>query len=150
MLSPELIKSIQSVKDPVMRNRYIRYHQAPQSIQDALFSEKTNITIETIVKENKLSAAQWGQISLGLAKVLLSELHPRELESYLQKNMQISETVATDIAKELKIKILAPIKEDLKKLYPTTPSAPQAPSNLPTTPSQAIVKTDGNVVKLGE
>lgn len=163
MLTSKLLQAIKNVEDPVLRSRYIKLHQAPQSVREALFSDATNLIIERLIERNDLSDDQWRQTSLAVAKVLLSELHPRELERYLEDALEVDELMAVEIAKEIKNQILAPIKEDLMKLYPgaAAPSAPpvrntepthlqrpQAPHNLPIKPNQSVVTTEKNVVKV--
>lgn len=173
MLSPKLIQAILNIEDPVLRNRYIKLNQSSPSIREAFFSDTTNLIIEKLVEKNNLSDFQWQQTSLAVVKVLFGELHPRDLERYLEDILQVDEFIAVEIAKEIKNKILAPIKEDLMKLYPgtATPSAsvsyeeparptqpvkplpqyyPQVPHNLPINPNQSVVTVEKNVVKVGK
>lgn len=173
MLSPKLIKSLKNIQDPVLRNRYLKYHQSSTVIKETLSSENTNAIIKNLVAKNKFTDDQWGQTSLAVANVMLGELHPRDLERYLEDTLQVDEFVAVEIAKEIKNKILAPIKEDLMKLYPGTAALsasasyaepvkpiqplkplsqqyPQAPHNLPIKPNQSVVTVEKNVVKVGK
>lgn len=150
VFTPKLIQSIKNIQDPVLRNRYIRYHQAPPRIQEALFSEQNNdIIYNIVVEKNHLSNEQWAGTSLAIAKIFLSELHPQRLERYLQENLQISVELADSISRELKNKILLPIKEDLQQIYSANIEKQDAvPANLPIKPAQSVVKIEGNLVKL--
>lgn len=92
------------------------YKKIPQELQDALFAEKTGNNIYNVCKENKLENSL-SEIVNYVGQVLTGIMPPENLEQVLEKELELEESLAKRVSKEINQLVFRPIRPILEQLY---------------------------------
>ena len=112
-----ILKRINSIQDPLVKKRYLRYYQLPESLQKIIFSPKTAEIIEKICKNNNLANQQIPKIAYITGMVLLGELNIAKFLKTLQEKSNLEKEKTRQIAQEINQKVFLPVKDSLKLIH---------------------------------
>lgn len=129
MLTPQQIRKIENLDDPVIKRRYLKFFQLSTDLQETIFSEKTADKIGEISKKYNLSEEQIWQFSYLIGLTLLGEMFIGDFTKKIQENCGLDELAAKKIVQEIAREIFAPVKESLKKVHGLIPDLESAPSS---------------------
>lgn len=144
MLTPAVMKKIEKISDPLAKQRYLKYFQLPQDIQDMFFTVETADKVREVSLANKLTDIQIWHFSYIVGLVLLGELHITEFVKTIQKDCGLTEEAARRLARDINQEIFLPLKDSLKKVH----NAPEWPRESESREAPQEPKLNGNVVNL--
>ncbi len=124
MLTPQQIQTtikIQQITNPVIRERWMRFFQLPEDLQEAIFSEKTNKQILEITKQKHLINFQTSILFSLIGSFLSGEIPPNKLTRTIQEECLLEEIETQELVSQLAKKIFSPLKDSLQKIYGLTP-----------------------------
>jgi len=146
MLTPTLIKKIEKISDPLAKQRYLKYFQLPQNIQEIFFTVETADKVREVSLINKLTDIQIWHFSYIVGLILLGELHIAEFVKTIQKDCGLAEEAARQLARDINQEVFLPLKDSLKKVH-NVPDWPRERENGSQESSQEP-ELNGNVVNL--
>jgi len=149
MPTPQQIKSLQGISDPLIKKRYLKYFQLPQDLRGIIFSTETADKMQVVAKKNKLTDDQiwWASHTAGM--ILLGETNIVDFVKILKEKCKLAEELTRQLARDINQSIFLPVKESLKKIHnvPEWPRENQVEEkSIPSEP--AGPKLNGNVVDL--
>jgi len=147
MLTPAIIKKIEKIGDPVAKQRYLKYFQLPQDIQDMFFTVETADKVREVSLSNRLTDIQIWHFSYIVGLILLGELHIAEFVKTIQKDCGLAEEPARQLARDINQKIFLPLKDSLKKIH-NIPEWPRENEDREAPEPIQEPKLNGNVVNL--
>ncbi len=159
MPTPQEIKRIQGITDPLIKRRYLKYFQLPQDIRQLMFAVETADKINQVAQKNKLTEKQIWSVSYITGMILLGETNIVDFVKSLMKECHLSEEPARQLARDINSSILLPVKESLKKIHnvPRWPreeennqSSTNQPDNKIVTLEEKKPEINNNVVNLRE
>ncbi len=140
--------------DSLIKERYLKYSQLPQSIRQIMFAVETSDEIRRICQENNLNKNQISQTAYIVGMVLLGEIHINNFVKALVEKSRLDKSEAQKVAREINQSIFLPVKEDLKKIHQISQwpreEEDQEDSYSPPTPppSKPEPYLNGNIVDL--
>ena len=117
MLTPKQIKEIQKIKNPLARQRHLKYSQLPADLQELIFAVKTSDKINLIAEKNKLTVNQTWQVSHITGMILLGETNIVDFVKSLKERCDLSVEQARQLARDINSAIFLPVKESLKEIH---------------------------------
>jgi len=117
MLTPEQVKQIKKIKDPLTKRRFAVYFQLPENIRRLFFDEKSADKMNAIARKNNLNENQlrWSSYIAGL--VLLGETNIVDLVKTLGDKCRLTDEKAKQLARDINSAIFLSVKESLKKIH---------------------------------
>lgn len=94
-----------------------RLDKLPRSLKEALFSVEVADKVLEISKNQKLTEEQADKFSTIISDILFGFINYKNLEQKLIDIIQIDGNIAGLITKDTEIKVFAPLKYDLNKVY---------------------------------
>jgi hypothetical protein len=113
-----------------------RFEKLPLEIQDLLYSYEMILAIKEVGHKNGLHIDQVGLLQAETSAVMLGFTEVEDFSSMLVERLHLDQVKADHIAKEINDSLFLKIRESMKKLYPSQPSAPTSvtpPSVAPAT-----------------
>jgi len=117
MLTPNQIKQLNKIQDPLVKRRYTIYFQLPEDVRRLFFDEKSADQMNQIAKKNNLDVAQLRQASYISGMVLLGETNIVDFVKTLKEKCGLGTEQARQLAREINSAVFLPIKESLKKIH---------------------------------
>lgn len=118
MLTPEQTKKIEGIKDPLIKQKYIKYFQLPEDLRKSIFAVETADKIREIGSiQNKLNTEQIGSLAYVVGGVLLGDIQITDFVRTIEEKCKIDTHLAQKIARQVAQEIFLPIKESLKKVH---------------------------------
>ncbi len=117
MLTPNQIKNIQSIKDPLIKQRYIKWSQLPTDLRQMMFSIETADKIHQTGQKNNLDSNQiwWASHTIGM--IFLGETKITDFVKTLQDKCTLEESAARQLARDVNQQIFLSAQESLKKVH---------------------------------
>src|SRR3989344_8605866 len=104
---------------PIPKEQIIKRHQIlPQTLQDAIFSEKNAGTIIRVCALRDIPEKAIFLIGQLTSRVLLGYVRPESFVAEIQKETGVSEMTAQLVAHDIDGEIFSNVRLELKKLYP--------------------------------
>ncbi|MDP3953552.1 MAG: hypothetical protein Q8P99_01905 [bacterium] len=109
------------------------YDGLPESLKAAINSDTIDITLNAILKRNRLVDSKAVEVRRITAAVFLGLVHPEEIASEIVDRAHVDLRFAKEISNEIETKILSRIADDLNKAHgfhiplPTTAPGATAP-----------------------
>ncbi|MBU2068286.1 hypothetical protein KKE13_01765 [Patescibacteria group bacterium] len=145
MPTPNQIKSVQGISDPLIRQRYLKYFQLPQNIRQIFFTVETADKVYDLAKKNRLTDDQLWYASHTTGMILLGEVNIVDFVKTLQEKCKLGEEPARQLARDINQAIFLPVKESLKQIH----KVPEWPREREPEPQQTKgPQINGNVVDL--
>ncbi|MCK5096293.1 MAG: hypothetical protein KAR24_02990 [Candidatus Pacebacteria bacterium] len=94
-----------------------KFEEAPEKIQNLIRLESTTACVASFEEFHNLNDTQRGNLATLVGCVLLGITHPKEFIPTIEKELEISNEVAKQIAKEVNEKIFAQVKDILITTY---------------------------------
>jgi len=139
-----IIKKINKINNPLLKQRYLKYLKLPSDIKEMMFSLETAEKIKEIGIKNHLTPLQLQKLSYITGLVLLGELKISDFIKEICEKCKLEKELGKEIANEIAKEIFIPVKESLKKIQP---QETQDSSSIPK-PPMPEPKIKGNVVDL--
>lgn len=117
MISPAQMKKIEKISDPVAKQKYLKYFQLPQDIQDIFFTVETADKVRKVSKDNNLNDIQIWHFSYIVGMILLGETHITKFVQSIQEKCGLTEEMARQAARGVNREIFLAVKESLKKIH---------------------------------
>ncbi|MBU1292432.1 hypothetical protein KKH07_03115, partial [Patescibacteria group bacterium] len=117
MPTPNQIKSVQGISDPLIRQRYLKYFQLPQNIRQIFFTVETADKVYDLAKKNRLTDDQLWYASHTTGMILLGEVNIVNFVKTLQEKCKLAEEPARQLARDINQAIFLPVKESLKQIH---------------------------------
>lgn len=114
---PNLIKKIQDIIDPLIKQKYIKYYNLPKKLQETLFAVETAIQIKKIAEKNVLNDAQIWSISYIVGMIILGEINIIDFLKSVEKECNLERESARQLARDINSAIFLPVKDDLKEIH---------------------------------
>lgn len=118
-----------------------KYRSLPEDLKEAMAEIKTAETIHDLGKKHNLHIDQIGELADEIGLTMLGLTKPDEFVFHIKNRLQIDQTAAEQISREVNEQIFLPIRESLMKLHEakdgvetiqTQPSAtPESAGELP-------------------
>jgi len=149
-----LIKKLEGITDPLIRQRYLKYFQLPPDLRQVIFAVETADKIRKAAKKNNLNDDQLWWASYITGMILLGEMPIVDFVKDLQKKCNLTEESARQLARDINQVIFLPVKESLKKVH----QIQRWPGENEATQKQAILskspkisqENNGRVINLSE
>jgi len=111
MLTPNQVKQIKKIKDPLAKRRSVVYFQLPENIRQLFFDEKSADKMNAIARKNNLNENQlrWSSYIAGL--VLLGETNIVDLVKTLGDKCRLTDEKAKQLARDINSAIFLSVKE---------------------------------------
>ena len=109
----------------------------PPELKRAVFSEETADSLTTIYERNDMTDQQASAISTIVGYVLMRVLSPKQFAQTIASEMGLSQTQATNVAREINQWVFTPIQQFLQTTAPapTVPAQPAASATPPPPPA---------------
>jgi len=114
---PNLIKKIQDIIDPLIKQKYIKYYNLPKKLQETLFAVEIAIQIKKIAEKNVLNDAQIWSISYIVGMIILGEINIIDFLKSVEKECNLERESARQLARDINSAIFLPVKDDLKEIH---------------------------------
>ncbi|MCD6283803.1 hypothetical protein J7J12_00940 [bacterium] len=145
-MMPSIIKKINKINNPLLKQRYLKYLKLPPDIKEIMFSPKAAEKIKEIGIKNHLTPLQLQKLSYVTGSVLLGELKISNFIKEICEKCKLETEPSKKIADEITKEIFIPVKESLKKIQiqknQISSSIPKSASSIPEP------KIKGNIVDL--
>jgi hypothetical protein len=102
------------------------YRSLPKDLQEAMFSQETSESINSVCKKNGLEK-EMPEIAELIGYTFLGLLPPEEFQEFLEKKLEIEKNVAISVYREINRFVFSPVKISLDQLYEENKK-----SNIPT------------------
>ena len=145
MATPSQINKLQRIINPLIRQRYLKYFQLPQSLRQIMFSAETADKIKKISEKNNLNDAQTWSISYITGMIILGETNIIDFLQSIKKDCDLEEDSARELARDINKVIFLPVKDNLKVIHRVS-EWPRENENKTSTMPQI----NGNIVDLKE
>lgn len=93
------------------------YKDLPETLQEALFSEKVADNINEVCKKNKVEGKEVSEITKNIGYVFSGLLAPSEFRKTLEEEMGLDKKTSGNIASEIEALVFLPLKKELEGLY---------------------------------
>ncbi len=147
MPTPQQIKNLQGIINPLIKQRYLKYFQLPENLRKIIFSAETADKIKKIAEKNNLDSTQTWSMSYIVGMVLLGETNIIDFLKSIEKECDLEREQARLLARDINSSIFLPVKDDLKKIHKIS-EWPRENENINKTPDMPQV--NGNIVNLKE
>ncbi|MEA2113344.1 MAG: hypothetical protein U9P63_01645, partial [Patescibacteria group bacterium] len=117
MLSPSQVESLKNISDPLIKKRYLKFFQLPQTLRQTIPAVKTNDRIRKVAEKNNLNQEQLWNFSYIVGMVLLGETNITEFVKEIQEKCKMEEESARQVARDINQAVFLPVKEELKKIH---------------------------------
>ncbi|MDD5710583.1 MAG: hypothetical protein PHV43_00560 [Candidatus Colwellbacteria bacterium] len=106
----------------------------PETLREILYSPELLEKVEAITTAHHFSEEKMRLVAGALLRLFTGYLHPEDLAKKIANQLQINRQIAEDVAKEIRIKILYPVADELAQAHgfhiegapvPTQQPAPQ-------------------------
>ena len=115
-----------------------KYRSLPEDLKKAMTEVNTAETIHNIGQKHHLHIDQIGDLADEIGLTMLGLTKPDEFVNNIKNRLQIDETTAEQIAREVNEQIFLPIRESLMKLHEAE-EAHEAMPGVETFPDQATM-----------
>ncbi len=105
-----------------------RFQSLPDTLQDAVFSERTADTIGKTCQLRDVGEDFISTVATLTGRILLGYLRPENFASEIQKETGVEELKAQHVAHDIDTEIFSGVRLELKKLYPPTIQTPTVQS----------------------
>jgi hypothetical protein len=141
---------------------YEKVDSLPEALQNIIYSEEVFNSVWGIANTHHLSEDRFSKLAATTAFLIAGFVHPEDLVKEVTSSLGVDKRIAESLEKEIRVKILYPIAEELRKTHgfhiegapvvtpqptqPTTPPASQitTPTPLPQTPTAS---PEGTILK---
>lgn len=151
MLTSKQIKNIQSINNPLVKQRFIKWAQLPQDLRQMMFNAETADIIYQVAQKNKLNNDQLWWTSHTIGMIMLGEGKITDFVKILQDKCNLDEIQARQLARDINKVIFIPVSESLKSVHKLT-EWPQnkepTPEPAPAQPTNPEPQLNGNIVDL--
>jgi len=89
----------------------------PETLREILYSPELLEKVEAITTAHHLNEEKMRLVAGVLLRLITGYIYPEDLAKELTSRLQVDKRVAEDVAKEIRIKILYPIAEDLRTTH---------------------------------
>lgn len=107
------------------------YEKLPDELKDAILSEGTADSIESVCKRNNIEGENISKVAEYTGRVLLGVLPPDEFQKTLEKEVKLKKEVAKKVAREINRFIFFPVKSSLEEIYKIEIAPPARPKVTP-------------------
>jgi hypothetical protein len=104
-------------KEPSKEFFWKTYEKLPEDLKEAIFSENNNEAVKTICSRLNLTEDQTSLVAKYTGRTLMGLLPLKELPITLELELNIEESVANQIIKELTYAIFRHLRVSLNKIY---------------------------------
>jgi hypothetical protein len=146
MLQQNMVGKLKNIKNPLVRQRYLKYLQLPEDLRQMFLAVETADKIGNAAKKNNLDKEQTQGAAYTTGMILLGELDIVDFVKTLQRQCGLDEELARKLARDINQAIFLPVRESLKELHEVS-SWPR--ENETTNESPAPGPTiEGNIIDL--
>ena len=131
-----------------------KYLELPEDLKEAMIEVRTAETIYDIGQKNNLHVDQIGELADEVGLAMLGLTKSEDFLTHIKNRLQIDQTTAEQITREVNEQIFLPIRESLQKLHSANEAneaieAQEASSGgvqtFPTTQVEASAETEGEL-----
>jgi len=126
---------------------YEIYRGLPEEIQDVMASMNSTYTIRTIGQKYGLHIDKIGELSDEIGLTMLGLTKSDDFLVHIKNRLQLDQTTAEQITREVNEQIFLPIRESLMKLHANeaTEASAGGIQTFPTTQTEASAATEGEL-----